>query len=218
MVASPKPSIFSTALKYTSVFSAVLYFGGFAYVKYLFKQFSVDIWELKLGFVEVIPFFWSAARHLARSIFESAILSVALLILAPLLFASLEYGYRVLQKNRALTSQIEKWVGFVNARFYLPTIAMLLVTYIFVLLIHEAAHYHQDIIVRQQRTVVTLAFKTPDSEQKFTDMVGGKNVYFFAATQEWFFLFTCQQDGCSNKRIETLYVPRNTVAVIKLQY
>lgn len=215
---SSSPSIFSAVLKYASIFSAALYFGGFAYVKFLFKQFNVDIWELRLGFVEVIPFFWSAARQLARLMFGSVALSALVLILVPALFALAEYGYRTAIKKRTLRSIMARYVGLVNMRFYLPTIAMLLTTFILVSLIEEAANYQRDIVVRQQRTSATLTFKTPESEQKFLNITRGKSVYFFAATQDWFFLFTCQQDECRNGKIETVYVPRNSIESARFHY
>ena len=105
-------------------------------------------------------------------------------------------------------------VGLLNLRFYFPALALLLIFYVLVSLIHEAALYRKDMSVRWQRTAVEIKFRAEDGKKKFYDITGGKTVYFFAATPEWLYLFTCREKGCIDAQIDAVHIPRNTIQSI----
>jgi hypothetical protein len=207
-VTSDQSQLERTVLRYTGVLTAILYFCGFAYLKYLFRQFNIDIWDLKFGWIDIIPYSWSVVEQLPRLIYSSPKYLLIVIILIPMSLAVAERLANRLASRQTLSSTIAGHVGLLNLRFYLPALALLLLFYILVSLTQEAALYRKDISVRGQRTAVEIRFRAEGGRKR------GKTAYFFAATPDWLYLFTCRAKECIDGQVDTVHVPRNTIESI----
>lgn len=140
MPESPKPTaILEIIAKYAIIISALLYFSGWIYLYYFFKQFHVEISLLSLSWNEIALHSISVLSYLSKWLW-SWLGIILMVFFFPLAFYLIDPLLPVIQDK--LNN-----IGYINRRIYAPTL-LLIIAISFVMIAARAAANHNVAIIR----------------------------------------------------------------------